>query len=91
MSSIPILIREVKEPVDSRWLRLKFLTKEKERKEKARKARKPKGEKKLAQKKVRQEKSGKSSPRDIVPGHMGTQYHQNTSQKIFQVKAGTFS
>ena len=91
MSSVLIPIREAKEPVDSERPYLKPSTKEKGKKRKSQKARKPKDEEKPAQKKVRQEKSGKSSPRDMVPGHMGTQYHQNASQKIFQVKGETFS
>ena len=74
MPSVPISIREVKEPVDSGRPYLKPSTKEK-REEKARKRESQKVRKSQRQKKVRQEKSGKSSPRDMVPGHMGTQYH----------------
>ena len=93
MPSVPMPIRGAKEPVDSRRPYLKPSTKEeKRRKAKARKRPKPKGEEKPAQeKKVRKETSGKSSPQDMVPGQMGTQNHQNTSQKRFQVKRGTFS
>ena len=91
MSSVPMPVREAKEPVDSGRPYLKPSTKEKGKKRKSQKARKLKGEKKPAQKKVHQEKSSKSSPQDIVPGQMGTQNHQNTSQKTFQVKRGTFS
>ena len=93
MPSIPMPIRGVKEPVDSRRPYLKPSTKEekKGRKAKARKRESRKARKSQRQKKVRQEKSGKSSPQDMVPGQMGTQNHQNTSQKTFQVKRGTFS
>ena len=93
MPSVPISIRGAKEPVDSGRPCLKSSTKEekKGRKEKARKRESRKARKSQRQKKVRQEKSGKSSPRDMVPSQMGTQNHQNTSQKIFQVKRGTFS
>ena len=93
MPSIPMSTRGAKEPVDSGRPYLKPSTKEKKgRKAKARKRLKPKGEEKPAQeKKVRQETSGESSPQGMVPGQMGTQNHQNTSQKRFQVKRGTFS
>ena len=95
MPSIPIPTRGAKEPVDSRRPYLKPSRKEKREKEgkksKSQKVRKPKGEKKPAPKKVRQEKSGKSSPQDMVPSQMGTQNYQNTFQKTFQVKRGTFS
>ena len=92
MFSVPIPIREAKEPVDSRGPYLKPSRKRRREERKARKHESQKGEKKpRAKKKVRQEKSDKSSPWDMVPGHMGTQYHQNTSQKTFQVKGGTFS
>ena len=87
MPSLSILIRGAKEPVDSGRPCLKPSTKEKKREEKE----KSENTKSQRQKKVRQEKSDKSSPRDMIPDHMGTQYHQNTSQKIFQVKGGTFS
>ena len=50
MSSVPILIREAKEPVDSGRPYLKPSTKEKGKKSKSQKARKPKGEKKSARK-----------------------------------------
>ena len=51
MPSIPMPIREVKEPIDSGRTYLKPSIKEKrEEKAKARKAQKPKGEKKPAQK-----------------------------------------
>ena len=50
MSSIPIPIREVEEPVDSGRPYLKPSTKEKEKKSKSQKAQKPKGEKKPASK-----------------------------------------
>ena len=46
MSSVPILIREVKEHVDSGRPYLKPSTKEKGKKRKSQKAQKPKGEKK---------------------------------------------
>ena len=91
MPSVPIPIREAKEPVDSGRPYLKPSNKKKGKKSKSQRARKPKGEKKPAQKRVHQEKSGKSSPQDMVPGQMGTQNHQNTSQKTSQVKGGTFS
>ena len=92
MSFVPIPIREAKEPVDSGRPYLKPSTKEKRKKKgKARKRESRKAKKKPAQKKVRQEKSSKSSLRDMVPGQMGTQNYQNTSQKTFQVKRGTFS
>ena len=92
MPSLLIPIREVKEPVDSGRPYLKLSTKEKrEEKQKPESAKAERRGKASAEKKVRQEKSDKSSPRDMVPGHMGTQYHQNTFQRIFQVKRGTFS
>ena len=94
MPSIPIPIREAKEPVDSGRPYLKPSKKAREkkrRKGKAKKRESRKARKSQCQKKVRQEKSGKNSPRDMVPGHMGTQNHQNTSQNTFQVKRGTFS
>ena len=93
MPSVPIPIRKAKEPVDSRWPYLKPSIKEKgkKEKEKSKSTKSKRREKASTKKKVRQEKSGKSSPRDMVPGHMGTQQHQNTFQKIFQVKRGTFS
>ena len=79
MSSVLIPIREAKEPVDSGRPYLKPSKKEKEKnKEKPENATAERREKPRARKKVRQERSGKSSPRDMVPGHMGTQYHQNT-------------
>ena len=91
MPSIPIPIRGAKEPVDSGRPYLKPSTKEKrEEKQKPKNVKAERREKASAKKRVRQEKSGKNSPQDMVPGHMGTQYHQNTSQKIFQVKGGTF-
>ena len=93
MPSVSILIRETEEPVDSGWPYLKPSTKEEKRrrKVKVRKCESRKARKSQLQKKVRQEKSGKSSPWDMVPGQKGTQNHQNTSQKTFQVKRGTFS
>ena len=77
MPSVSMLIRGAKELVDSGWPYLKPSTKErkKEKKSKSQKARKPKDEKKPTQKEEHQEKSGKSSPRDMVPGQMGTQNH----------------
>ena len=90
MPSVSIPIRREKELIDSGRPYLKSSTKEKGKISKSQKARKPKGKKKPAPKKVCQEKSGKSSPRDMVPGHMGTQNHQNASRKRFQVKRGTF-
>ena len=76
MSSVPILIREAKEPVDSRRPYLKPSIKEKrEEKEKSESAKTKRREKATRRKKVRQERSGKSSPWDMIPGHMGTQYH----------------
>ena len=51
MPSVPIPIREVKEPVDSGWPYLKPSTKEKRKKRKSQKMRQPKGEKSHAQKK----------------------------------------
>ena len=94
MPSVPMPTRGAKELVDSGRPYLKPSTKEREkrgRKAKAKKRRSQKARKSQRQKKVRQEKSGKSSPWDMVPGHMGTQYHKNTSQKTFQIKKGTFS
>ena len=84
MPSVPISFREAKEPNDSGRPYLKPSTKEeKGKKSKSQKARKLKGEKKPAPKRVRQEKSGKSSPQDMVPGQMGTQNYQDTSQNTF--------
>ena len=93
MPSVLIPIKEVEEPVDSRRPYLKPSTKEKKGKKRKsqKKCESRKARKSQRQKKVRQEKSGKSSPRDMVPGQMGTQNHQNTSQNTFQVKRGTFS
>ena len=93
MPSLPIPIRGTKEPVDSGRPYLEPSTKEekKRRKAKARKRESRKARKSQRQKKVRQEKSGKSSPQDMIPSQMGTQNHQNTSQRTFQVKRGTFS
>ena len=89
MSSILIPIREAKEPIDSGRPYLKPSTKEKRKeKQKSESAKVERREKVTHKKKVRQEKSSKSSPRDMVPGHMGTQYHQNASQKNFKSKEG---
>ena len=77
MPSVPMPIREAKELVDSGRPYLKPSTKEKKRKEKekVRKRDSRKAKKSHTQgKKVHQEKSGKSSPQDMVPGQMGTQY-----------------
>ena len=91
MPSVPMPIRGAKELVDSGRPYLKPSTKEKGKKSKSQKAPKAeRREKSQREKKVRQEKSSKSSLRDMVPGQMGTQNHQNTSQKTFQVKRGTF-
>ena len=83
MSSVPISIREAKEPVNSGRPYLKLSEKEEGKKEKPESAKAKRREKANARKKVRQERSSKSSLRDMVPGHMGTQYYQNTSQKKF--------
>ena len=75
MSSVPISIREVKVPVDSGQPCLKPSIKEERKKEKSKSMKVERREKVTRRKKVRQEKSGKSSPRDMVPGRTGTQYH----------------
>ena len=74
MPSIPMPIRGAKELVDSGRPYLKPSTKEEKREEKQKleSAESRKVRKSHREKKVRQEKSGKSSPRDMVPGHMGT-------------------
>ena len=76
MPSISIPIREAKEPIDSGRPYLKPSTKEKkEAKEKLESAKVKRQEKVTCRKKVHQERSSKSSPRDMVPSHTGTQYH----------------
>ena len=72
MPSIPIPIREVKEPVDSRWPYLKPSKEKREVKEKSKSAKVERSEKAMRRKKVRQERSGQSSPQDMVPDHTGT-------------------
>ena len=76
MPSVPVLLREAKEPVDSRRPYLKSLTKEEGKKGNARKrkSRKMRKSQSAKRKKVRQERSSKSSPQDTVPSRMGTQY-----------------
>ena len=75
MPSVPISFREAKEPVDSRRPCLKPSIKKEGKKKKLESAKAKRRVKATRRKKVRQEKSGKSSPWDMVPGHMGTQYH----------------
>ena len=79
MPSVLVSIREAKEPDDSGRPYLKSMIKEEGKKEKPESVKVERRGKATRRKKVRQERSGKSSPRDMIPGHMGTQYHQNTS------------